>query len=88
MSGLVKRKFYKSFTANDTAWAIPNGVTMLWIECIGAGGGAAGGAYGASSSFASGGTGGAGGSMTYGIFDAPALSATLNIGQYQPAAPT
>ena len=42
MSGLVKRKFFERFIADGT-YTIPNGVTVLWIECIGAGGSGGGG---------------------------------------------
>ena len=77
MSGLVKRKFFQSFAANGT-YTVPSGVTMLWIECIGQGGGGGGGGSGAATN-ASGGGGGGGASMTWGVFNAPDLSATLAI---------
>ena len=74
MSGLVKRKFFHRFTSDDT-YTIPTGVTMLWIECIGAGGG--GGGSNASGGEASG--GGGGGAMSWGVFNASDLSDTLNV---------
>ena len=61
MSGLVKRKFFERFTADGT-YTIPNGVTVLWIECIGAGG------SGAGDSESSNRGGGGGGGSGYGAF--------------------
>ena len=74
MSGLVKRKFFNRFTANGT-YTIPNGVTVLWIECIG-GGGSGGGDTGHTTGGAGGGGGGA---YAYQIFDATALSSDLTV---------
>ena len=60
MSGLVKRKFFNRFIADDTSWTIPSGVTMLWIECIG-GGGSGGSGEDFTGTPNSGGAGGGGG---------------------------
>ena len=66
MSGLVKRKFFERFTTtgSNLTWTKPSGVTMVWIECIGAGGG--GGSGGAASS--NGAAGGGGGVQWLGEF--------------------
>ena len=74
MSGLVKRKFFNRFTADGT-YTIPNGVNMVWIECIGAGG-SGGGDTGHTTGGAGGGGGGA---YSYQVFDAKALSSTLAV---------
>jgi len=77
MSGLVKRKFFERFTTAGT-YTIPAGVTMLWIEAIGPGGGGGGGHL-SSSPGSAGGAGGGGSSMTWGVFNAADLSATLSV---------
>jgi len=76
MSGLVKRKFFHRFIADGT-YTIPNGVTMVWIECIGAGGGGGGGEDGNVDGDGGGGAGG--GAMSWQVCNAVDLSSTLNV---------
>jgi len=77
MSGLVKRKFFDRFTTtgSNLTWTKPSGITIVWIECIGAGGGGGGG----QENNAQGAGGGAGGAMAWGVFPAESLPATLRV---------
>ena len=74
MSGLVKRKFFQSYSSGSNTYTIPKGITTLWIEVVGAGGG--GGGSNASGGEASG--GGGGGSYAYAVYNVSDLSSTLS----------
>ena len=73
-SGLVAAKvdFQRFATAGSPTWTKPGGVSIVWIECIGAGG--SGGAQDTAS-----GGGGGGGAFAWACFSADALPATLDV---------
>ena len=75
-SGLVAPKvdFQRFDTAGSTTWTKPGDVSIVWIECIGAGGAGGGGGTGNS-----GGGGGGGGAYAWACFYADALPATLDV---------
>ena len=81
-SGLVAPKIdFQRFTTagtDDAGWVKPADVSIVWIECYGAGGGGGGGA-GQISGTDPGGAGGGGGAMAWACFSADALPATLDI---------
>ena len=81
-SGLVAPKVdFQRFTTagtDDAGWVKPADVSIVWIECYGAGGGGGGGA-GQISGTDPGGAGGGGGAMAWACFSADALPATLDI---------
>jgi hypothetical protein len=69
---------FELFTANDT-WNKPAGATLVYVECIGAGGGGGGASGAAPGSYASGGAGGGGGARARKSIPADALAATVSI---------
>ena len=65
-------------TGSVLTWTKPNNATIVYIECIGAGGSGGGGASSRGDGNAGGG-GGGGGSFVWGYFNASTLPATLDI---------
>ena len=83
-SGLVAPKIdFQRFDTSGThnaGWVKPADVSIVWIECIGAGG-SGGGGTGTNSGSGGGGSGGGGGggAFAWACFSADALPATLDI---------
>jgi hypothetical protein len=78
VSGLVGPVVdFQRFTATSGTWNKPDGVSVVWIECIGAGGGGGGGMGSGGSTRNAG--GGGGGAFAWACFSAAALPATLAI---------
>ena len=74
-SGLVAPKIdFQRFTSS-ALYTKPGDVSIIWIECYGAGGGGGAGNYG----LTQGGGGGGGGAMAWACFSADALPATLDV---------
>ena len=71
MSGLAKRKYFERFTTTGSTltWTKPSGVSVVWIECYGAGGGGGGGgsqsSHGTAATANTGSGGGGGGGHHY-----------------------
>ena len=79
VSGLVGpvMDFQRITTTGSTqTWTKPDGVSIVWIECIGGGAGGGGGQTGG---YTDAGGGGGGGAMVWGCFSADALAATLSV---------
>ena len=78
VSGLVaQRVHFQRITSTATdAWTKPDGVSIVWLEAIGAGGGGSGG--GGSNSARSG-AGGGGGAYAWACFSAAALPSALDV---------
>ena len=77
LSGLVAPKpnvqIFDVDNDGSNAWVKPAGCTRVYIECIGAGGGAEGGSGGVA------GAGGGGGAIALGVYAAESLPATLTV---------
>jgi len=74
----AKRATFELFTANDT-WTKPADAQLVRVVCVGAGGGGGGGCGDAAATARAGGGGGGGGALSFKIFPASALTATVAV---------
>lgn len=67
-------------TAGSSAYAVPDGCTLLVVDVVGSGGGGAGASVAAAAHVPGGGAGGGGGAYTRGTVSPPATSYTVVVG--------